>query len=608
MLENIHNPNDIKNLNDSELTDLAEEMRKTILSAVSKNGGHLASNLGVVELTLALHRIFNIPEDKLLFDVGHQCYAHKLLTGRYHNFSTLRTYKGLSGFTNRFESEYDTLTAGHSGPSLSAAIGIATAAKLKGSNAYTICVIGDGSFTNGMIYEALNNCDNKDLRLIIILNDNEMSISPNVGSLPTSFRKMRNSKGYFSFKAGTRRFFQNIPVIGGTILKILTALKRCLKKILVRKNFFECLGLEYIGPVDGHDEGRLELALNEAKQKNKVTLLHVTTKKGKGFAYAEDAPEKFHGISPFDKSTGKTAKSKENFSDRFGNIMEKLANKDDKIIAVTAAMCEGTGLVGFRDKFPQRFFDVGIAEEHAVTFSSGLSLSGYKPICVMYSTFAQRTFDQLMHDVSLQSIPLIIALDRAGIVPGDGITHQGIFDIPLFSTLPNTQIYSPQTFLELENILTQSAKDYSSITIIRYPKGHDAKEIIEMDKFAYIDVSHETSPDIIVITYGRITSRISEAIKLSSKKIRLIKLKRVFPIDIPDLLPQFCGCKNIIFFEESIRRGGIGEYLFSNLALYGINFKIKAIDDYIDHGDIDNLLAHAGFSTKEIISELENTF
>ncbi len=605
MLEKITSPKDIKGLNKKELDQLSEEIRQKVISTVSRNGGHLASNLGAAELTIALHRVFDMPADKLLFDVGHQCYAHKLLTGRVEDFHTIRTYGGLSGFTNRFESEYDAVTAGHSGPSLSAAIGIAAAVKLEGRDDYTLCVIGDGSFTNGMVYEALNNCDDKSLKLIIILNDNEMSISPNVGSLSNYFRKIRSSKGYFSFKSGTRRFFSKVPGIGKGILWLLTAIKSGLKKLLVRKNFFECLGLEYIGPVDGHNIESLEMALTEAKLKERITLVHVTTKKGKGFAYAEDAPEKFHGISPFDEETGSTPASKESFSDRFGSIMERLAAEDDKVIAVTAAMCEGTGLVGFREKFPKRFFDVGIAEEHAVTFSSGLALSGYKPVCVLYSTFAQRTFDQIMHDVSIQGLPMVIALDRAGVVPADGITHQGIFDIPLFSTLPDVEIYSPESFSELEEMMEKAVAEYSGIKIIRYPKGTDVKKRTDVTDLGDMEYMGSDAPDAVVLTYGRLTERVVKA--ADSQKVRVIKIKKVHPISVEDILPLFAGCKNAIFFEEGIRRGGVGESLAARLAEHGICMKVKAIDKYIDHGDTESLLDAAGFGIEEMSAEISNT-
>ena len=602
MLERINCPQDIKGLGYKELDALCAEMRSEMISVVSKNGGHLASNLGAAELTVALHRVLNCPHDRLIFDVSHQCYAHKLLTGRYSRFSTLRQLNGISGFTNRQESVYDTLTAGHSGPSLSAAVGIAQAKKLMGSEDYTVCVIGDGSFTNGMVYEALNNCEDKDLKLIIVLNDNEMSISKNVGSLSTYFRKIRSTKGYFSLKAGTKAFLSGIPLIGGGLLKVASGTKSLLKRIFVRANFFECLGLEYLGPVDGHDIRQMELALNEAKSKKRVTLLHVLTKKGKGYAPAELSPERFHGVGPFDISTGRTVKGKECFSTHFGKTMEKLAAQDEHVCAVTAAMCEGTGLSGFRRDFPDRFFDVGIAEEHALTFSSGLSLEGYKPVCVLYSTFSQRCFDQLMHDVSLQKLPMIIALDRAGIVPFDGATHQGVFDIPLFSMLPDVEIYSPERFFELDEILKRAVEEYRGIRIIRYPKGGDAPARSEtaLNTLCYFG---DDDPELIAVTYGRLTARVEAAARLCKRRVRVIKLTRVYPPDICEISRVMGDLSDVIVFEEGARRGGVGELLAAKLPQK--NVRIHAIDGYLPHGDLNGLYALAGFTPEKMAKQME---
>ncbi|MFR9208066.1 MAG: 1-deoxy-D-xylulose-5-phosphate synthase [Lachnospiraceae bacterium] len=606
MLEYINTPQDIKRFSDEQISALADEIRESIIAQVSRTGGHLASNLGAVELTIALHRTFDCPKDKLLFDVGHQCYAHKLLTGRFSKFHSLRQFGGMSGFTNRLESEYDTVIAGHSGPTLSASLGIAHANRMSGDDSFVVCVIGDGSFTNGMVYEAINNCEDENLNLVIVLNDNEMSISQNVGALSRYFRKIRNTKGYFSLKAGMKDFFGKIPFVGKSLVKGITSLKNFLKRRVLKNNLFECLGLEYIGPVDGHDERKLELALKEAKSKHRITLVHVMTTKGKGCSFAEDSPEKYHGISPFDKCTGQTCERGESFSSHFGKILEQHALKDDKLCAVTAAMCEGTGLCGFREKYPSRFFDVGIAEEHAVTFSSGLSLKGYHPVCVLYSTFAQRTFDQVMHDVSIQQIPLVIALDRAGIVPGDGITHQGVFDISLFSSLPEIEIYSPETFLELDEAMDNALSNYSGVKVIRYPKGCDPDYFVDAVSNAEFTYTKEPNPEVIAITYGRLSKRVYAAAQKSKRRVKVIKLKKIFPIDSRSLSELFNGCKKVAVFEETMRQGGIGEKLASALSKDGIRVITLAIDEYIPHGDADSLYDMLGFSVENICDIIIN--
>lgn len=369
MLENIKSPGEIKNLSNEQLEVLASEIRDKIIETVSANGGHLGSNLGLVEATLIIHKMFDIPHDKLLFDVGHQCYAHKLITGRYERFDTLRKEEGISGFCNRFESEYDTLTAGHSGSSVSAALGVATAAKLSGSDAYTVCVVGDGSFTNGMIYEALNNCNNKNIRLIIILNDNEMSISQNVGSLAAYLSKIRTSGFYYKFKRNLQRVLRKLPFVGEKIIVFARHIKNAVKRVFYKQPFFEALGVKYLGPVDGNDLERLQVVLDEAKKDGTCTLVHIKTKKGYGYKYAEESPESYHSVSAFDPDSGVNHTGGNDFSSQFGKILCDAAEKNDKICAITSAMRDGTGLAGFAERFPKRFFDVGIAEEHEIAFA-----------------------------------------------------------------------------------------------------------------------------------------------------------------------------------------------------------------------------------------------
>ena len=391
MLENIRSPQDIKNMSVKELNDLAAEIRTKIIGTVSETGGHLGSNLGLVETTLVLHKLFDFPSDKLLFDVGHQCYTHKLLTGRLERFDTLRQSGGISGFTNRFESDYDTLTAGHSGSSISAALGIAMANKLENKDAYTVCVVGDGSFTNGMIYEALNNCNNKELRLIILLNDNEMSISQNVGSLANYLSKIRSSGKYYRFKRNFQKILRKIPKIGEFSIYFTRRLKNAAKSFFYKQPFFEALGVKYLGPVDGNDIERLQVVLEEAKKSTCCTLVHIKTKKGCGYKYAEDKPESYHSVGAFDPDEGVAVPGGNDYSSVFGKALCAHAAKDERICAITAAMRDGTGLRTFSEQFPERFFDVGIAEEHAVAFAGGLAVSGLLPVCALYSTFAQRT-------------------------------------------------------------------------------------------------------------------------------------------------------------------------------------------------------------------------
>ncbi|MBR2021456.1 MAG: 1-deoxy-D-xylulose-5-phosphate synthase, partial [Clostridia bacterium] len=482
MLKDLDLPKRLKNMNYDELSDLCSDIRGEIMSVVSENGGHLASNLGVVELTVALHRAFDFPEDKLIFDVGHQCYAHKILTGRADRFDTIRKKGGLSGFTNRFESEYDTLTAGHSGPSVSAGLGIAQSNKLLGKDNYVVSVVGDGSFTNGMIYEALNNCCDKSLKYIIVLNDNEMSISSNVGNLSKYFSKFRTSKGYFKFKHKLKNGCLKIPVVGKSLVKFFSAIKNFFKKIVLPNNsFFSALDMRYLGPVDGHDIEKLEDVFAEAKNLGESCLVIVKTQKGRGYSKAEKNPENYHSVGKFDISKGTVKSDSKCFSDVFGEAVVRIAKEDGSVAALTAAMCEGTGLHNFSKEFPDRFFDVGIAEEHELAFACGLAAGGMKPVCAVYSTFAQRVYDQVFHDFSVQKLPCVLALDRCGFVPDDGITHQGLFDVSLFSSVPGCTIYSPETYEELDESVDK-AFDEDCVSVVRYPKGR----MSEYDRSGFI--------------------------------------------------------------------------------------------------------------------------
>ena len=442
---NNFNAEDMKSLDYNELKRFAADIRAEILDDVSQNGGHLASNLGVVELTLALHRVFNLPTDRLIFDVSHQSYVHKLLSGRAEGLKALRTEIGVSGFQLRSESEYDCFGGGHSGTSVSAALGFAEADMLNGSDAFTVAVVGDGSFTNGMIYEAMNNASKNGLRLIIVLNDNEMSISENVGAVPTYFGRLRSSVNYHKLKRRVKSGLSKLKIIGRPIAWFTAKIKNLFKRIVVKTTLFENLGLAYMGPVDGHNQKKLEAILKEAKLIGRPVVVHVCTQKGRGYSFAEEKPELYHSVSPFDKEKGVVSvkgTDPSSFSDAFGAALCSEAYENNDVVAITAAMCDGTGLNRFKTEYPSRLFDVGIAEEHAVTFAAGLAAAGKRPVVAIYSSFLQRSYDQILHDVAIQKLPVVFAIDRAGFVAGDGITHQGIFDVSFMLQMPEITVYS----------------------------------------------------------------------------------------------------------------------------------------------------------------------
>ncbi len=611
MIESIKSPRDIKDLSYDELGFLCSEIRKKIIKTVSENGGHLASNLGMVEATVALHRVFDSPKDKIIFDVSHQCYTHKLLTGRYNSFSTLRQFGGMSGFACRDESEHDILSEGHSGSSVSAALGVATANKLRGNTDHTIAVVGDGALTNGMIYEALNNCGDKKLNLIILINDNKMSISQNVGGLHRYLNRIRTSNGYFTFKRRFEYYLSAIPVVGSSIARILKLSKDAIKRMFVKDTIFEDLGLVYLGPVDGHNIEKLSRVLNEAKNKHQCCVVHMVTKKGNGYSPAENEPSRYHGVGHFDAEYGLDPDfTGESFSTKMGEILCRIAEEDKAVCAVTAAMCDGTGLGEFADKFPDRFFDVGIAEEHAVTFAGGLSVSGMKPVVALYSTFAQRVYDQIQHDIAVQGLPLTVVLDRCGLVAGDGITHQGIFDYQIFSSVPDTVIYSPATYGELEALLRDTLSKNDGITFIRYPKGKESASpsftrLIQNDdgSFAYTD--NVQSADAVIITYGRLTEAAFDVMgNLSGKcNVGVIKLLRVYPLNFDDLSPLVSNCKMVYILDEGYRSGGVGEKLSAGLET-NKKIVVNAVDGFIRHGLMTDLMEASGFTANQITDDI----
>ncbi len=615
-LPNIHSPADLKKLPDRDIPALAAEIRQEIIGTVSENGGHLASNLGMVEATLALHRTFSCTAedgtDTLVFDVGHQCYTHKLLTGRYDRFRTIRTDGGISGFTNRKESPYDAMTCGHSGSSISAAMGIAEANRLKYGTGkdtpWTAAVVGDGSFTNGMIFEALNSLAGRRLNLIILLNDNEMSISKNVGGLSKYLSYIRTSEGYFTFKMVLKRLFSAIPLVGNGLVRAARAVRDFLKRVTNTETFFENLGLEYIGPVDGNDYRRVVHVLEEAKSKPGPVIVHMKTKKGMGYTPAEEHPERFHSAAPFDIETGTPKKASAGSSATFTSVLSeqvcRLAEQDSRICAITAAMTEGCGLAEFSRRFPDRFFDVGIAEEHAAALAGGLAMAGMTPVLVLYSTFAQRVFDQLWHDIRLQNTHVVLALSHCGLVPGDGVTHQGLYDVSLFRSVPDVTVYAPATADDLRRDLDRAVHG-EGLCIVRYPKDTVQDWKWENVPFTetneiYRRASFGTADKLLVLTYGRIAH--DTAAVLADEKIpaELVVLDRILPLPADELCRIAASepFTAAVVVEEGATSGGIGEAIAAKLPLKTHIFAVDA--PLLPHGSLTHLQKIAGLDRETL--------
>lgn len=605
-LPTIHSPSDLKKLTYPELDILAEEIRGVLISTVSENGGHLASNLGVVELTIAIHKVFDSPKDSIVWDVGHQSYVHKLLTGRYEDFGTIRTDGGLSGFTRPDESPHDVFLSGHSSTAMSAALGIAQANKLKKNKNYAVAVVGDGAFTGGMVYEAMNNAGRSRTRLITILNNNEMSISPNVGSLARYFAVIRSSPSYFRMKARTENLLNKIPLIGVRLSRGIFHLKTTIKNAIYGSNIFEDFGFRYVGPIDGHNIKQLCTALSGAKSANYPIILHVNTVKGKGYQYAESDPGKFHGISKFNIVTGEPIISAKTYSQEFGDFLRDAAEKDKRICAVTAAMAIGTGLTRFHDDFPDRFYDVGIAEEHAVTFCSGLAKGGMLPVFAVYSTFLQRAYDQIVHDGALQGLKIVLAIDHAGFVGPDGETHHGLLDVPFLNTVPDITVYSPSSFEDLRHCFYRALYKDSGVTAIRYPAG---AEVTPPEDFRttgeFFDLYGEDA-DTAVVTYGRTFCFAAYAAREIKKEygrgVLTVRMTRVKPID-EDLIDVLKTKNKILFFEEGEKSGGVGELLLEAITEAGFTgvYRLIAIEDkFVEHAGVGALLARYGLDAASI--------
>jgi len=595
ILQNVNFPDDIKRLTIEELNILAKELRQKIIEVVSKNGGHLASNLGVVELTLALHYVFSMPYDKIIWDVGHQTYVHKIITGRKNNFETIRRYKGLSGFPKKSESVYDCFDTGHSSTSISAALGMALARDLKGEDYSVIAVIGDGALTGGLAFEALNNIGHLKTKIIIVLNDNSMSISENVGSLSLYLSKLRTAESYYRLKTNINRLLDKMDGSGEFIKKLIEKTKLSIKNFIVPGMLFEELGLTYLGPIDGHDIGALIEILRNAKKIDGPVLVHVKTKKGKGYSFAEENPDKFHSIGPFDIDSGETGFNFTSFTDVFSETICELAESDKRIVAITAAMAMGTGLLEFSKRYPERFFDVGIAEEHAVTLAAGLAANGMIPVFAVYSTFLQRSYDQIIHDVCLQNLPVVLAIDRAGLVGEDGETHHGVFDISYLRHIPNIIVMSPKDGDELKAMLRLAFRLNKPVAI-RYPKGRCIYSNKEVNlEFGRAEVVRE-GKDLLILTCGRMVyTSIEVADRLLSMGINagIINVRFIKPLDENLILKYIKKIKNIVVIEENVIQGGLGSSILELLQHYKLfNIPIKLIgipDRFITHGKIDDL-------------------
>lgn len=609
ILENINAPSDLKKLNNNDLIELSSEIRDYMIKTVSQNGGHLSSNLGVVELSVALHKVFNSPEDKIVWDVGHQVYAHKLITGRYNSFNTLRKENGISGFCAPNESEHDIFYSGHSSTSISAALGIAEANRRLKKDDYTIAVIGDGALTGGLAYEALNNAGRSGTRLIVILNDNEMSISENVGSMARYLAVVRSKPVYNILKAKTEQTLNKIPLIGSPIAHCVSYVKTGIKNLLYKSTFFEDFGFNYMGPIDGHNIEHLCEALSSAKLCDEPVLLHISTIKGKGYNFAEKSPSTYHGVSKFDIENGECNSNSTNFSEEFGKALCELAENDTRICAITAAMSLGTGLKEFSEKYKDRFYDVGIAEQHAVTFASGLSKGGMIPVFPVYSTFLQRAYDQLVHDGTLQKQKLIIGVDRAGFVGDDGVTHQGMLDVSYLNSIPDITVYSPFTYEILKYDLKNIVNNSENLTAIRYPRGCES---VLPDNFTLTDNDFdyfENNNEILVISYGRISVNVMNAINELKNKginISLIVLNKIKPIS-KDVIEIALKYSFVFFYEETIKSGSIGESFADLLLEHSYNNKyyhIAVPDEFIPHASVDSLIRKYKFDTESIVKNI----
>lgn len=608
-------PGDLKSLSLKQCRGLCSEIRKTLITTVSKNGGHLASNLGAVELTMAIHRNFSSPDDKIVWDVGHQCYTHKILTGRYQQFATLRQKGGISGFPKPEESEHDSFISGHSSTSVSVACGIAEAMKMQGSDNYSVAVIGDGAMTGGMFYEAMNNAGKeKDLNLIVILNDNNMSISKSVGAVARYLTSLRNTEKYVRTKRTVEKGLGKVPLVGKGVSKGVKYVKDSVKyKLLEQSTMFEDMGFIYLGPVNGHSLEELEEVIHVAKSYRRPVFIHVKTQKGSGYAPAEENPGEYHGISKFDIESGNPEVCQsDSYSTVFGRELVSIAEKDDRICAITAAMKYGTGLQFFYHRFPERFFDVGIAEQHAVTFAGGLASMGQIPVFAVYSTFLQRAYDQLIHDIAIGGLHVVLGIDRAGVVGEDGETHQGMYDVPMLTTIPDTVIYSPSCYEELKMCMQKAIYVCKGLAAIRYPRGPENASF----NTNYLNTDYlflrQNKGDILVITYGRIYNEAflaQKALLGDGLKCDLLKLTKIYPL-CHDIIGEIAKYKRIVFFEESCGEGSISEMIGDRLveAGYSGDYSRVAASGFVKQATIAECLDGLGLSAEKMADYIRGRF
>ena len=605
MLNGIKSPADLKKLNNKNLNCLASEIREFLINKVSLTGGHLASNLGTVELTIALHKVFESPKDKIIWDVGHQAYTHKILTGRIDGFEALRQYGGMSGFPRGAESEYDAFDAGHASNSISAALGFACARDIKGEENSVIAVIGDGAMTGGLAFEGINNASRIKNNFIVVLNDNEMSISKNVGGLSHYLNRMRTSPTYFKTKSSVSRTLKKTPIIGKPLYHVISFFKDFAKMMITKSTIFDELGFKCVGPVDGHNIADLIDVLERAKTVKGPVMVHVYTKKGKGYTFAESDPNKFHGIGKFDADTGECLKGNNNSvspSKVFGNKLTQLAKADKKVVAITAAMPDGTGLSEFSKNFPDRFYDVGIAEGHAVTFAGGLAKGGAVPVVAIYSTFLQRAYDNIFHDVILQKAHVVLALDRAGLVGEDGETHHGIFDISYLSSLPEISILAPSSASQLEEMLEYAVEKHHEAIAIRYPKIF-FEDYITDKPFEYGKaVVEKVGTDITVVTEGNMLNVALEAAEKSPYSVEVIDVRTIKPIDSETIINSYKKTGKIITIEDNTIAGGLGTIVenATNLTVTKMGY-----DKLVSHGDLKTLYKENGMDADTLVAVIE---
>ena len=613
IIEMIQKENDIKKLDHTQLKELAEEIRGFLLDKISCTGGHLASNLGVVELTMALHLTLDFPQDKLIWDVGHQSYTHKLLTGRKDGFDDLRKYGGMSGFPKRKESECDAFDTGHSSTSISAGLGYVAARELKGEKYNVVSVIGDGAMTGGMAFEALNNASRLKSNFIIVLNDNNMSISENVGGVSKYLGCLRTAQAYTDLKKGVEDTLKKIPGTGDRIVSRLKKTKSGIKQLFVPGMFFEDMDITYLGPVDGHDVKEMVRVFNEAKRVDHAVLVHVLTKKGKGYLPAEENPAKFHGTGPFHLETGdaKESKGADTYTEVFSKVLLDIAKKDERIVAITAAMADGTCLTPFAKHFPNRFFDVGIAEEHAMTFAAGLAAGGMKPIFAVYSSFLQRAYDQTLHDVCLQNLPVVIAVDRAGLVGSDGETHQGVFDLSFLSMIPNMTIISPKNRWEMADMI-RFAADFPYPIAVRYPRGEayeGMKQFRSPICYGKSVLLYEEEKIVIIFVghMAELADQVRKGLKEKGYCCSLVNARFVKPLDT-ELLERLAENHDLyVTIEENMLTGGFGEQVLDYISGAGINVRVKNFgiaDDYVEHGNVDLLRREVGLDKDTIVKQI----